>query len=86
MAGGRNGNRSSDKAPPYDDPSSNKATASEDPEYVTMDTLMQLLDQQKNYYEDLLRRQETAFLSFSPNDHRLNQQEGGLMSERATRA
>ncbi len=38
MAGGRNSNRSSDKTPPKDDPPSNIATASEDPDYVTMDT------------------------------------------------
>lgn len=65
MAGGRNGNRSSDKTPPNEDPSSNKATTGEDPEYVSMDTLKELLDQQRNYFEDLLRRQETAFRSFT---------------------
>lgn len=39
MAGDHNSNRSSDKTP-NDDPPSN--TASEDPEYVTMDTLQEL--------------------------------------------
>lgn len=43
----------------------NKATLNDDPEYVTMDTLKELLDQQKSFYEDLLKRQETAFHSFS---------------------
>lgn len=65
MAGGRNGNRICDKTPPNDDPSANKATAGVDSEYVSKDTIKELLDQRKNYFEDLLRRQETAFGSFT---------------------
>lgn len=43
----------------------NKQTVNDDPEYVTMDALKDLLDQQKTFYEDLLKRQETAFRSFT---------------------
>ena len=54
---GRNGNRGTNKGASNDDPG--------DPQFVTMDTVTELLDQQKNFYEDLLKRQETAFHSFS---------------------
>lgn len=42
----------------------NKSTLNDDTEYVTIDALQDLLHQQKSYYEDLLKRQETAFRSF----------------------
>lgn len=42
-----------------------KTTVSEDAEYVTMDALKELLDQQKTFYEDLLKRQESVFRSFT---------------------
>lgn len=42
----------------------NKSTLNDDTEYVTVDALQDLLHQQKSYYEDLLKRQETAFRSF----------------------
>lgn len=45
-----------------------------------MDALKELLVQQ-NYYEDLLRRQEMAFCSFSQMD---STNKSGLLSERAT--
>ena len=50
---GRNGNRGTNKGASNDDPG--------DPQFVTMDTVTELLDQQKNFYEDLLKRQETSF-------------------------
>ena len=54
---GRNGNRRTNKGASNDDPGN--------PEFVTMDTVMELLDQQNNFYEDLLKRQKAAFRSFS---------------------
>ena len=53
----RNGNRRTNKGASNDDPGH--------PEFVTMDTVMELLDQQNNFYEDLLKRQKAAFRSFS---------------------
>ena len=67
---GHNGNRRTNKGASNDDPG--------DPEFVTLDTVMELLDQQKNFYEDLLKRQETAFHSFSQMIDGLNKQKSGV--------
>ena len=45
--------------------SGNKTNVTEDADYVSMDALKELLDQQKSFYEDLLKRQETTFRSFT---------------------